>query len=160
MAKSFPTKTRRAGRFFGSQSRRSKAPRKGQIAGQLSTVGYRSHRCVSISQTRQTLLAPWLFQIPRLRKSPANAVNDDVLPLPLRLNLSHLPEDRSRGSRRGRLQKQPRTYNHRPMVGPTWYGAQSSARRFFFISGTRIEAPFGKTVYRAMATGIRSGTYK
>ncbi len=91
--------TQLAGRFSGSQSRRSKAPRKGRIAGQSSTVGYRLLRCVSISPMKQTLLAPWPFQIPRPQSSPANAVND-ALPLPLHLNLNRLPEDRSRG--RGR----------------------------------------------------------
>jgi Predicted acid phosphatase len=74
----------------------------GTIAGQSSTVGYRLLRCVSISQMKQTLLAPWPFQIPRPRRSPANAVND-ALPLPLHLNLNRLPEDISRGRGRGRL---------------------------------------------------------
>src|SRR5438874_385699 len=101
MVRSFPTKTRRVGRFFGSQSRRSKAPRKARIAGQSSTVGCRLRRYVSISQTRQTLLARWPFRIPQQRRSRANAVNDNALPLPLRQNLNRLPEDRSRG--RGRL---------------------------------------------------------
>src|SRR6476620_8594167 len=101
MSKSFSTKTRRAGRFFGSQSPRSKAPRKARIAGQSSTVGRRLRRYVSISQMRRILLAPCPFQIPQRRRSRANAVNDDALPLPLRQNLNRLPEDRSRGS--GRL---------------------------------------------------------
>src|SRR5438105_12079653 len=78
MVKSFPTKTRRAGRFFGSQSRRSKALRKGRTAGQSSAVGYRLRRYVSILQMRQILLAPWPFRIPRPRKSPANALVQDA----------------------------------------------------------------------------------
>src|SRR5205823_14120985 len=93
----FPTKTRPAGRFFGSQSRRSKALRKGQTAGQLSTVGCRLLHYVSISQMRQILLAPWPFRIPQRRRSRANTVNDGALPLPLRQNLNRLQEDRSRG---------------------------------------------------------------
>src|SRR5437773_11054074 len=97
MVKSFPTKTRRVGRFFGSQSRRSKALRKGRTAGQSSTTGSRLLPCASISQMRQILLAPWPFRIPQRRRSRANAVNDDALPLPLRQNLNRLPEDRSRG---------------------------------------------------------------
>ena len=103
MVKSFPTKTRPAGRFFGSQSRRSKALRKGRTAGQSSTTGSRLLPCASISQMRQILLAPWPFRIPQRRRSRANAVNDDALPLPLRQNLNRLPEDRSRGRGRGRL---------------------------------------------------------
>src|SRR4029077_15090622 len=95
MAKSFPTKTRLAGRFFGSQSRRSKAPRKARTAGQSSTVGYRLRRYVSILQMKQILLAPWPFRISRQRTSQTNAGND-ALPLPLRLNLNRLPENRSR----------------------------------------------------------------
>ena len=115
----FPTKTRPVGRFFGSQSPRLKALRKGRIAGQSSTVGYRLLRCVSISRMRRTSLAPWLFQISRLRGSAANAVND-TLPLPLRLNLN-LPEDRSRGSGRGRLSHQP-TNLQPPACGPVQIG--------------------------------------
>src|SRR5258707_262660 len=101
-AKLSPTKTQPVGRFFGSQSPRSKAPRKGRIAGQSSTVGYRLLRCVSISPMKLTLLAPWPFQIPQPRRSSANAVND-ALPLPLHLNLNRLPEGISRGRGRGRL---------------------------------------------------------
>src|SRR5213080_3135186 len=77
MAKSFPPKTRPAGRFFGSQSRRSKAPPKALIAGQSSTVGCRLRRYVSISQTRQTLLTPWTFRLPQRRTSRANALVQD-----------------------------------------------------------------------------------
>src|SRR5262245_57025441 len=101
MAKSFPTKTRLVGRFFGSRSRRLKAPRKGRIAGQSSTVGYRLRHCVSISQMRQTLLAPWPFQIHQPQRSRTNAVSD-ALPLPFPLNLNS-SEDRSRSSGRGRF---------------------------------------------------------
>ena len=65
------------------------------------------HGWVSITPLRldltdePTLLAPWPFRIPQQRRSRANAVNDDALPLPLRQNLNRLPEDKSRG--RGRL---------------------------------------------------------
>ena len=122
-AKLSPTKTRLAGRFFRSPSRRSKVLRKGQIAGQSSTVGYRLLRCVSISQMKQTSLAPWPFQIPRPQRSPANAVNN-ALPLPLRLNLNPLPEDRSRGSGRGRLSLQVAQ-------------AATSSTNYFCAEGTR-----------------------
>src|SRR5947207_937964 len=153
MAKSFPTKTRRAGRFFGSQSRRSKAPRKGRIAGQLSTVGYPSHRCVSISQTRQTLLAPWLFQIHQRRRCRANGAND-ALPLPLRLNLYRLPEDRSRGSGRATFRS-----SHEPVATGLWpiqFGrrAISSARRLLFTKGACAMAALPQDGSQAVATSI------
>src|SRR5438105_8036560 len=91
MVKSFPTKTRRAGRFFGSQSRRSKALRKGRTAGQSSTVGYRLRRYVSILQMRQILLAPWPFQIRQHRKSRANAL------------VQHAPAQRNKRGRGGKF---------------------------------------------------------
>src|SRR5215217_635486 len=92
MAKWSQAKTRQGGRFFGLPLHRSKAPQKGRTAGQSSTVGYRLPRCVSISQTKGTLLEPWPFQIHLRRRYPANAVNDHALPL--RLNRSRLAEDR------------------------------------------------------------------
>lgn len=95
-----PDKDLPDGRFSGSQSRHCKAPRKGPTAGQSSTIGCRLHRCASISRMKPIWLELWLFQTHPRQRSRANTVNDDALPLPLRQSL---PEDRSRGSRRGRL---------------------------------------------------------
>src|SRR3982751_5430499 len=125
MAKLSRIKIQPAVRFFGSQSPRLKALRKGQIAGQLSTIGCRLLRCVSISQMKQILRAPWRFQIPPPRRFLGNAVEHDALPLPLPLNLHPLPEDRSRGSGRGRLSRGRNARSFTPRAASTLSATQA-----------------------------------
>src|SRR5215208_6633983 len=133
MVKSFPTKTRRAARFFGSQSPPSKAPRKARIAGQSSTGGRRLPRYVSISPMRQILLAPCPFQIPQRRRSRANAVND-ALPLPLKRH--RLPKERSRESGEEK-------YHRKAILGqPRGFWFKTGGQNCLGAGGTESERRF------------------